>query len=183
LELVLAGYRNLTLLHNTCNRGLAASLNIGISEASRLGYKWLLTLDDDTVVASDMCRQLLDNWAILSQSFPMGILAMSWGHLSGPTSRPKGLWNEKRMVITSGSLFAMDTYDRVGQFRNEFVIDSVDSDFCLRVRRQGLRVIQIASPGFTQRLGLPRIVRWGPFRFRVQEHSPLRSYYRVRNST
>jgi len=87
------------------------------------------------------------------------------------------------MVITSGSLMSMETFDSIGPFRDEFIIDAVDSDYCLRVRAHGLQVIEVATQGFTQRLGHPRTVEWGPLRFTLQEHSPMRTYYRVRNST
>lgn len=176
-------HRNLLVLHNEYNCGLAASLNTGIHEAKRLGYRWILTLDDDTLVMHDMCRQLVDNWNIFSQSLSLGILAMSWRSNSIRNTRARGAWRDKRMVITSGSLMSMETFDSVGPFRDEFIIDSVDSDYCLRVRARGLRVIEVGKQGFNQRLGHTRTVGWGPFRVTLQEHSPLRTYYRVRNST
>ena len=176
-------HRNVVVLHNAHNCGLAASLNKGVREAKKLGYRWLLTLDDDTIVRQDMCRQLANSWAILSQTLPLGVLAMSWRQVSTRNTSATGAWRDKRMVITSGSLMSMETFDSVGPFRDEFIIDSVDSDYCLRVRAHGMRVIEVARQGFTQRLGHPRTVEWGPFRFTLQEHSPMRTYYRIRNST
>ena len=176
-------HRNLVVLHNEHNCGLAASLNRGIREAKNLGYRWLLTLDDDAIVKPDMSSQLAESCAVLSQSLPIGILAMSWRHFSTRRTRDRGAWRDKMMVITSGSLMPMETFDSVGPFRDDFIIDSVDTDYCLRVRAHGLKVIALATQGFTQRLGHPRTVEWGPLRFTLQEHSPLRTYYRVRNST
>ncbi len=183
LQSLISRDRNLLVLHNEYNRGLAASLNRGIIEAKKMGYRWILTLDDDTIVKQDMCRQLADSWANLSKSLPLGILAMSWRSKSIRSAWARGDWRDKRMVITSGSLMSMETFDGVGPFRDEFIIDSVDSDYCFRVRAQGLRVIEVGKQGFNQRLGHKRTVEWGPFRFTLQEHNPVRTYYRVRNST
>src|ERR1035441_2409287 len=54
LKAVAALHRNLFVLHNEHNCGLAASLNKGVHEANYLGYRWYLTLDDDTIVRQDM---------------------------------------------------------------------------------------------------------------------------------
>jgi rhamnosyltransferase len=176
-------YSNLVVLHNESNRGLAASLNRGMAEAKRLGYEWILTLDDDTVVMPDLCIQLYENWSIISKSIPLGILALSWRNSSGLGTGGRAAYRDKRMVITSGSFMSMDTYKTVGSFREEFIIDAVDADYCLRVRASGLRVIEASRHGFDQRLGNSRLVQFGPFRLALQEHTPLRTYYRVRNST
>lgn len=183
LETLAHRYSNLSLLRNQCNLGLAASLNRGIAEANRRGFGWILTLDDDTTVERDMCGQLVEGWSEISKAGPIGILAMSWGAGHQGQSVDRIEYKSKRMVITSGSLMAMAIFDHVGPFREEFIIDSVDTDYCLRVRARGLPVLQLARRGFTQRLGEPRTVKWGPFRRTILEHSALRTYYRVRNST
>lgn len=170
------------VLHNPSNMGLAASLNRGFNEARRRGYGWVLTLDDDTVLLPEMVQCLSKGWAMVSQSTPLGILAMSWQGGSSRWRRKSSQWNRKRIVITSGSLMSMGTYDAVGPFRENFIIDAVDSDYCIRVRSRGLSVVRLADQGFIQRLGESRAVGLGPLRITINEHSPLRTYYRVRNS-
>lgn len=171
-----------TVLHNPSNLGLAASLNRGLHEARRRGYRWALTLDDDTVPLPDMCQRLSEGWATVSRAVPLGILAMSWQPRVSGARENSCEWSRKRIVITSGSLMAMDTFDAVGPFREDFIIDAVDSDYCLRVRAHGLSVVRLADQGFVQRLGDFRRVSLGPWHVTLNEHSPSRTYYRVRNS-
>lgn len=77
---------------------------------------------------------------------------------------------------------SMDTFDAVGPFREDFIIDAVDSDYCIRVRMRGLAVVKLDTQGFVQRVGDVRLAKLGPFRVTLNEHGPLRTYYRVRNS-
>jgi rhamnosyltransferase len=170
------------VLHNPSNQGLAASLNRGFEEARRRGYRWVLTLDDDTTLKPDMCQRLSEGWALISQSVALGILAMSWQPGVKHGRENSRVWSRRRIVITSGTLMSMDTFNAVGPFREDFIIDAVDSDYCIRVRAHGLSVIRLADQGFVQRLGEARTVGLGPLRVALNEHSPLRTYYRVRNS-
>jgi rhamnosyltransferase len=47
-----------------------------------------------------------------------------------------------RSTITSGNLIAASVFERVGYFDDELFIDSVDHEFCLRCRAQGLLVVE-----------------------------------------
>ncbi len=172
------------------NRGIAAALNTGVQAAASLGYDWVLTLDDDTVVRPAMIERLLEAWsAIETAGPPIAIMGMSFVERGAPDSavwpddtRPVG-WREKRGIITSGSLFRVDAYRRIGGFREEFVIDGVDYDFCLRARALGYRVIKLDAVGMAHSLGETSRCMVGPWRIETTNHSPLRRYYAARNST
>ncbi len=169
--------------HHQKNRGLGASLNMGVNEAKRLGFGWVLTLDDDTTVDAAMCSRLAVSWNAIARTVPLGILAMSWKPNPERAMAKGRTWEIKKMVITSGSLMRIETWEAVGPFRENFIIDAIDAEYCSRVRAQGLRVVKLAEQGFAQQLGESLLIRWGPLRIQLNEHSPLRTYYRVRNST
>jgi rhamnosyltransferase len=172
------------------NLGIAAALNVGISIARQQGYRWVLTLDDDTIVEPDMVENLINSWQFISrqEGKPIAIMGMSYAdaHIGSiaEISNCKGkLFVEKRGIITSGSLLSLDAHDVIGPFREEFFMDSVDYDYCMRARVKGYRVIKICRIGMIHSLGEARLYRFGCFKVQTTNHSAIRRYYMYRNST
>jgi len=93
------------------------------------------------------------------------------------------LWEEVESVITSGSLLSLPAYAAIGPFREEFFIDYVDTEFCIRARTAGYRVVQTRRPLMSHTVGaptahkLPWATKW------TTNHSPDRRYYIARNNT
>ncbi|HPX10771.1 MAG TPA: glycosyltransferase [Syntrophales bacterium] len=182
-----AGKKGVRLHHNTVNAGIAASLNRGVAVARENGFRWILTLDDDSVVRSDMVERLIDGLKGIRLEKPVGIIGMSWAG-SGEIGKrapagEDGAFLEKRGIITSGSLFSLETYDRVGPFREEFFIDSVDLDYCLRARRKGFAVVRLKEIGFVHSIGASRVVRFMGIPVLMEDQKPFRVYYGYRNGT
>jgi rhamnosyltransferase len=177
---------DLILHHNPANVGLAASLNVGVSIARQAGYQWILTLDDDSVLDDGSVARLVRNVTDATDAQPIGIAALSWrspGEVMPPAPRRHpAQWERKRAVITSGSLFSLRTFDAVGPFREDYVIDGLDYEYCLRARGLGLNVIRFSEIGFTQNLGSPTTHRLGPITIRTFNYSAPRYYYRYRNN-
>jgi rhamnosyltransferase len=182
------GVSKVTLWHQPANSGIAAALNIGVNIAQEKGYKWLLTLDDDSIPDNDMVERLCEHLVRVEGAQPVGIIGMNWATNSCLTSPPgrkycPPTYLDKRGIITSGSLFSLSTYAAVGPFREEFFIDSVDYDFCMRARAKGFRVIQVQEFGFKHSLGQDERFKLGIFTINSESHSPARLYYAFRNST
>jgi rhamnosyltransferase len=177
------------LHHNVANVGVAAALNKGVSIAKSQGYRWVLTLDDDTVVEADMVKNLIETWnlAVGQAGKPVAIMGMAYrdrhtGEMEACPADGRPLV-EKRGIVTSGSLLPMDVYDRIGPFREEFIIDLVDYDFCLRARAAGFRVVKGCRLGMTHSVGHKLKRRFGWLTLEATNHSPLRRYYAYRNAT
>lgn len=182
------GVSKVTLWHQPTNSGIAAALNIGVKIAQEKGCKWVLTLDDDSIPNNDMVARLCEHLARIEGSQPVGMIGMKPATNNWSTSSPgRGYyshpWLDKRGIITSGSLFSLQTYAAVGPFREEFFIDSVDYDFCMRARAKGFRVIQVQEYGFKHSLGQNERFKLGIFTINSESHSPSRLYYAFRNST
>lgn len=179
---------NVILHHNEANLGVAVALNKGISIARSKGYQWVLMLDDDTIIDPDMVKNLIESWNHMAGQAgkPVAIMGMTYrdshpGKIEPcPTKGP--LFVEKRGIVTSGSLMPMDVFDRVGPFREELFIDSVDYDFCMRARAKGFRVIKVGRVGMTHTLG--HIIESEVFGLKLEttDHSAVRRYYLYRNS-
>ncbi len=177
----------LDLISNEKNLGVARALNQGIGWARNLGLKWLLTVDQDSLVYDCMLPTL----KLVSDDYPhrdrlamigSNYIERAWkepfwrGEAKGPED-----WVESVFLITSGSIVSLDAVNAVGPFREEFFIDLVDSEFCLRARRKGFRVILAKKPLMDHGIGEPTWCRLLWKKLTTANHSPARHYYFTRN--
>ena len=160
------------------NDGIAQALNDGIVQAAELGYKYVLTLDDDTDISSDYVSRVLEFKN--STSLSAAVIACSRDGDSGASLSRN--YNLKRAVITSGSLISLEAFFEVGGFSNDLFIDLVDFDYCFRVRERGYSVVQLSYMGMKHKVGMSRIVRLPFFSITIYNHSPFRLYYQTRNT-
>ena len=168
------------LLRNQANLGIAAALNQGMQQARREGHAWAFLLDQDTRPWNntiDRIRQAFDEFP---EKETLAVLGCN-RFLKAPASRAQW-WTLSAAVITSGSLVSVSAAETIGPFRDEFFIDCVDFEFCLRARSKGYEVIEILEPIMTHAIGNPAPVRLGWIRGRTSNHRPWRWYYMVRNN-
>ncbi|MBI2313370.1 MAG: glycosyltransferase family 2 protein [Betaproteobacteria bacterium] len=173
------------LVRNGRNLGIAGALNRGIARASELGFGGVLLVDQDTEVYPEMVMTLLriqdrcgESAAVIGSNY---FSVRRDRDLVTCRGRPAPEWIERRTVITSGSLVAMKVFERIGPFREDYFIDSVDHEFCLRARARGYRVVMSCAPLMRHAIGGPtRYPAWlSPMA--VFDHSPRRKYYIARN--
>jgi rhamnosyltransferase len=88
---------------------------------------------------------------------------------------------EQKTVITSGSLVDVRLANAIGGFREDYFIDQVDHEFCLRARAHGYKVVISHKPVMTHSVGRLGGVRL-PFLGVLPNHPPLRKYYIARNT-
>lgn len=175
--------RRLHCISNADNKGIAMALNQGLAYAAALGYPWLLTLDQDTTCYPDMVATLSETYA--DCPLALAILGSNYFDPSNqkckvPLSSGK-LWLEQKTVITSGCLVNVAVACALHGLREDYFIDQVDHEFCLRVRAHGYRVAITCKPTMIHRVGEAGGV-WLPVLGHLPRHSPLRRYYIVRNS-
>ena len=188
LRLWFRDMRTVEILSQPYNLGQATALNCGIAAAQSRGYQWILTLDDDTSVESDLVGNLIRSWNTLSGDGGKPVAVIGASHRDGSTGcieahAENDRWFlEKRGIITAGSLFPVAVYQEIGPFRDEFFIDSVDYDFCLRARAAGYRVVKLSRVGMTHSIGSRTRHHLGCLTVETTNHTPVRRYYMYRNS-
>lgn len=168
---------------NRGNVGVAAALNQGLAHASRMGYQWILALDQDTLCLPDMADTLL-KVASACQPKPVVVGGNYFDPQSNRTKVPTGRsagFLEQKTVITSGSLIDVGQALALGGFRADFFIDQVDHEFCLRARAHGHKVVISRKQVMTHSVGRAGGVRI-PFLGVLPNHPPLRKYYIARNT-
>jgi len=174
---------------NLENLGIAEALNQGARAAIQFGAEWLATFDQDSQVAPEAIAQLLAASATLPQLDRVAILAMSHRdrgtgrdyHRAGEILKETEQWRSVRTTITSGSLVRVSVFPQVGFFDTRLFIDTVDLEFCLRCRSQGLMVMENRVVILAHSMGnsTTRVVFGFPLV--LTGHSPLRRYYITRN--
>ena len=169
------------IIANSENRGIGTALNQGLRRASERGFSWALTLDQD----SSPLPNLVDAAARAFQAHPRRERVAAIGAAvvdpPGPTPAPTDAYRPMTAVITSGTLHSIPAWERLGGFREDYFIDCVDTEFCLRARAHGLEVVAATEAALVHGIGTPSRKRAMGRWMMPTNHSPLRRYYVTRN--
>ncbi|WP_177220845.1 glycosyltransferase [Lentzea xinjiangensis] len=172
-----------TVLRNGSNLGLAAALNSAVGELPA-DTDVVLFLDQDSVLPPDLVPSLAAHFADAS----VGVVAPTpWDATHGESyekaARSGPALADRDGVMTSGMLVRRSCLTAVGRFREDFFVDWVDFDFCLRTREHGFRVVQDTTVLLPHSLGDRREHKVGPLRVHVLHYPAWRHYWVARNST
>jgi rhamnosyltransferase len=183
-----------TVVENPANVGVAAALNQGVRAARDRGYRWILFLDQDTKVLPGAIAELAGILNDCRAEFGdrLGLLGTNFFHVladgsvaeAGVPCVPGRRWIERDMVITSGTVLGLEAFGAIGPFAEEYFIDHVDHEYCLRARRRGFAIVRTVQPLVVHRLGMSRLrsaVVLPGIRRILHNYSPLRRYYQARN--
>ncbi len=180
----LADLTGVRVLRGGRNLGLAAALNAGV-RVLRADAEAVLFLDQDSVLSPDLVEALA---AHLAADPAIAVAAPApWDagqgryYEPGLDARPDVA--DRDTVITSGMLVRRSVLDQVGGFREEFFVDHVDNDFCLRVRAAGGRIVQDKRWKLVHSLGTREKHRVPGATFSSSRHPVWRNYWIARNGT
>lgn len=184
-----AAHGGINLLLNSENLGIARALNLGIQQAAAQGYRWVLLFDQDSHVHHDLLHTLL----ALQDSFPdkerLAVIGSGYRDLRtelaghGTDALSGDRWDEVEALITSGSLLSLAAYSVIGPFREDFFIDLVDNEYCMRAMARGYRLINSRRPLMSHSVGAPTLHKWLWMTKLTTNHSADRRYYFARNDT
>ena len=175
LVLTLAGIDKVILVRDSDNIGIARALNIGAAKATIDGYDFLITMDQDSKAAPDMIATML---ACLNDLDVATIGIISPFHVTKSGHQPgREVCQDVMTPMTSGCLLNLKAYQAIGPFRDDFFIDFVDNEYCLRLRKRGYSVFRANQAHLEHSVGDTKKI--GPFI--ATNHSPLRRYYKTRN--
>jgi len=165
------------------NLGLAAALNRGLRELSP-GIEAVLFLDQDTVLPAGLVPQLA---AHLADPTIAVAAPTAWDAANNAPYRAFGELGQevadKAIVITSGMMVRREVLASVGEFREDFFVDYVDLDFCLRVGATGARLVEDKRLKMPHSIGERREHRFLGARVLVVHHPAWRQYWMARNGT
>jgi rhamnosyltransferase len=182
------------LLSNSTNLGLAEGMNQGLRLGLQGNCALFLFLDQDSLLLPGAVSGLVEGFLELSPRFRLGaVVATNLDankylvedlHVSYARRRHGYHESGFREVFwwkTSGTLIPKSTLEGVGEFRSDFFIDSIDHEYCYRLRSSGYRIFWVTESKIEHRLGDPVKARFGPFRINLPKQQSWRYYYITRN--
>lgn len=178
IQQIRAVYPNTEYISNEGNQGIAYALNVAAQVAVSDKYDYLLTMDDDSSAPDGMVDGMIRFITTYQGDNELGIVAPQANELAYGNGVTK-VW----YTITSGSLLCLKAYQNCGPFMNELFIDSVDHEYCFRLKRAGYEIVELDYLHLQHRVGfIKKLSLFGNVVYRWSSHSPLRDYYILRNN-
>ncbi|MDF9443765.1 glycosyltransferase family 2 protein [Limosilactobacillus mucosae] len=181
IEKIIEQFNNVKLIINKQNKGIARALNQLSEAAIEAKYDWLLTLDQDSICPINFVNNLSNYLSIISN---VGIVApvivdRNVGVIGHNFSNK---FKFVRTCITSGALINLKVWTQINGFDEKMFIDSVDFEYCYRVRKAGFKIIQVSSARLNHSIGNAKKCHFLLWKFNNMEHSAFRAYYIAQNN-
>lgn len=170
--------KNVSIIPMPDNLGLGGALNAGIREAQLRGYAYAVLFDQDSCPNPHFASSM-EAFAQAAQNFST-IGGCYSNKMKRACNNEKALF-PKTIVITSGSLVHIAVWKQLGGFREDFFIDHVDHEYCLRSQKNGFEVLFAPSASFRHAIGFPEKHRLLGRQITCSNHAPFRYYYIFRN--
>lgn len=183
--------KNVILFNSNTNRGIAAAQNFGIKFALRQNGDVIIFFDQDSFIDKAFLTSLLeplkyDEVCVTSPSivdlnsgfrYPL-VNINALGIVKKSYKVSKSL-TKVSIAISSGMAVKSSVFSQVGLFDEDYFIDYVDTDFCLKCRACSIDVY--VSPGAVMQH--PISDKMTDYKFmRGFQYEGVRIYYQVRNS-
>ncbi len=162
------------------NLGIAAALNIGAKKAIKEKYKYLLTLDQDSKMTSNILKRMKEfiNKNILKN---VGVFS-PYQDIGSEENKSKKEYEEMVEVMTSGNIIDLNIYQKIGGFKEWLFIDCVDTDYCMNLNKNGYKVLRLNNIVMKHELGNLKVHHLFGKEYPCYNHNPIRRYYIVRNT-
>ena len=169
---------NIEYLGHKSNLGISPALNKAAERAIEDGFEYLITMDEDGVASEGMVKSLLDE---IQSSPNIGIVAAEHVNLKFQKEPTEKKTKEVLYTMTNGNIISLAAYQKVGEFLEELVIDHLDHEYCLRLKKNGFKVLKTTKAIVYHTLGKASKKKLLFFHLYPTNHSPGRLYYRTRN--
>lgn len=176
--------KKINILRNSQNMGIAHALNQILNFAYKNGFKYCLTLDQDSIMAKDYIKNILQHQSLPNHCAIIApcIKDTNLSQVNGDNERNSiEMIANAKDVISSGSLIDIDAAIRVGGFNDNLFIDYVDVDFNQRILNAGYSIVRINDSVLYHELGYSQYHKLLGIRVLVDNHNAIRRYYITRN--
>jgi rhamnosyltransferase len=173
------------------NAGIAHAQNIGITTAIAAGAEVVAFFDQDSTIKPGFITALVSPLHVGRPDVVAPLYVDDASNLALPSTSvnrygvSSAIHNSDSLapypvdvVISSGTTATKEVFEMVGLFDEDFFIDFVDTEWCLRCRSKHIPIRVIPTAVMHHRIGSKSI----NFGFTtVFVHSSVRCYYQVRN--
>ena len=171
-------YTNANIIKEKDNKGIGFALNRITEKAKDAGAKWVLLLDQDSIAPANM----IDTFEKYTSTAKVAIIVPKVEDDNRADNIIVDEGNEPEEVgiaITSGSYINIDIWESIGKFREDFFIDAVDSEYCIRAFFNGYKTLRINNMVLRHELGKAVKTKLTY----VSNHNAMRRYHIARNNT
>lgn len=165
------------------NKGIAFALNVGCLEALKNGFKWVLTMDQDSKIPVNCIKEYKQTIAEYPE-FKIGIVTckIQLGNNDYRKIKSSGRIQEVDSCWTSGSLMNLEAYSYTQGFKNDLFIDGVDIAYSLDLKDHGYHILKNSNIILLHQLGKTKSYNCGKYHlFYITNHNYIRRYYITRN--
>lgn len=173
-------WKHVQIIANEKNLGIARALNQGMDYAMKRGCRYALIMDQDSSLHEDTVTLLRRALEENERAFIAAPIREDSDLARLSDAREE--YTRRLTCVSSGSLVNLEYVRDVGLHDERFFIDLVDHEYCLRANMKGYRIIIANRARMRHRLGRMEERRFLGMRFYPTHHSPLRKYYKARNS-
>jgi len=173
------------------NAGIAAAQNIGVRHCIKNNYDAVFFFDQDSIVENSMVNALVESLpfgkpyvvapvcidkvsGIEMPTYKLNDYGLPLKIFSSPSKEPYCV----DLTISSGTLVTVPTFDKVGLMDESLFIDFVDFEWFARCLVKSVPVQIVPTARMMHQIGI-RSIDVGFFSTNL--HSPVRTYYKVRN--
>ena len=178
---IVLGFKNTKILESRENVGIAAALNRLMQWGYENCYDWMLSLDQDSVCPNNYISAMKSYLTIEKN---LGVVApvIVDRNIGVVGHEPKVKYAHVNTCITSGAFSKISAWKQIGEYDESMFIDSVDFEFCYRMKKYGYGIIQVKDVHLLHEIGQSKKRKffWG--KITVSGHNAFRKYYIARNN-
>lgn len=195
IGIILNENNKFVLIENKENLGIAKAQNIGLKYAFEKDFDNVIFFDQDScfdelfintmltdfhkfdksnTVLSPIAKDLVDGLEYSTIKFN----DKKWENLYSLSSNEEFV--NTNVVISSGMLTSLEVINKVGFMDEDFFIDNVDTEWCIRAIKYNIQTYTDKNCVLMHKIGDKRIVFFG--KQLLSYSNKLRIYYRLRNT-
>lgn len=171
-------FDKVSLIESNENKGIAYALNALCRTAISNGYKWIMTLDQDSVCDDGMITKMIPY-----AKNDVGIVCPAIIYSDSKKRLvTKNDYDLVKACMTSASLTNLEAYEKVKGFNDYYFIDYVDNEYCMKLNLNNYKILRVNACFLHHSLGSSRTIRLLGIHINLRYHSPWRTYYMARNN-
>ncbi len=161
------------------NYGIAHAINRGCSQAIDKGYKFILTMDQDSSFKDHSITKHIKDALILFRDPLVTIVAPIFDTSCNPIDT---MPFQASAAISSGNLLRLSAWNFLGGLETKFFMDQIDHEFCMRIQQSNFKIFINPSVYMEHKIGNPITKRILGKEFTSTNHYWGQRYYFMRNS-
>lgn len=190
LQVMISENENITLIQLNENKGIAYAQNIGFVYSLKAHADFVITFDQDSSVENGLVQSLYEEYLKVKDENDIKIACIGPSVINDRNKQEYENYfhnsvkiNESvysvNFIISSGTLYETDAFVAIGLNKAEWFIDSIDIEWCYRVRYLGYQVLMTTKATMKHNLGARDIQL--PLGRLFNIGAPFRHYYVYRN--